>query len=111
MSRFLITTMPMRGHINPTIPIVDRIQKAGHKVLWYTDIKFQPTLNRFNIDIREAKTQFPYEPVDFDLANLSESIYKIKQQVKYVFVDWPICQIEDLENIIKDFKPDIIFTD
>lgn len=36
MSRFLICTLPMPGHVNPGLPIARALTNRGHEVVWYT---------------------------------------------------------------------------
>lgn len=41
MTRFLIGTIPVVGHVNPTLPIERKLVERGHEVWWYAGIGFQ----------------------------------------------------------------------
>lgn len=41
MARFLIGTVPLVGHVNPTLPIARKLVERGHEVWWYTGKLFQ----------------------------------------------------------------------
>ena len=41
MARFLITTMPFVGHVNPGLPVASRLIERGHEVRWYTGRRFR----------------------------------------------------------------------
>ena len=41
MARFLISTMPLDGHINPGLPIARKLVECGHEVWWYSGTSFK----------------------------------------------------------------------
>ena len=41
MSKFLIGTMPITGHVIPLLPVARKLVERGHEVWWYAGKKFQ----------------------------------------------------------------------
>lgn len=41
MARFLISTMPASGHVNPALPLARRLVERGHEVRWHTGTEFR----------------------------------------------------------------------
>ncbi|BAZ12546.1 glycosyltransferase, MGT family protein [Calothrix sp. NIES-4071] len=41
MARFLLTTIPAIGHVNPVLPIARQLVERGNEVCWYTGFGFQ----------------------------------------------------------------------
>ncbi len=41
MARFLISTVPVAGHVSPALPIARKLVERGHEVWWYTGKYFQ----------------------------------------------------------------------
>ena len=111
MMRILVTTMPMRGHVDPTVPIVKELISVGHKVSCYIDGNFKSELEKLGICVIPAKSQFSYNPVDFTFFNFIGASREMIKQGKYVLVDWSIEQYKIIEPEIKKYKPDIILTD
>lgn len=107
----LVTTMPMRGHIEPTVPIAKELASAGHRVSWYVHKEFESRLERLGIHVIRLENRFEYSPVDFTLRNFFEARRRMIAQAKDVFVDWSLEQYEFLDKVIAAHKPDIILTD
>jgi UDP:flavonoid glycosyltransferase YjiC (YdhE family) len=40
MTRILVTTVPITGHVRPALPVVRELVRSGHEVVWYTGAKF-----------------------------------------------------------------------
>jgi hypothetical protein len=40
VARILFTTLPMAGHVRPSLPIAGALVDEGHEVLWYTGRKY-----------------------------------------------------------------------
>jgi UDP:flavonoid glycosyltransferase YjiC (YdhE family) len=41
MARFFIVTFPLAGHVNPALPIVEKLIEHKHEVLWITGRLFK----------------------------------------------------------------------
>lgn len=110
-TNILVTTMPMRGHVEPTVPIVKELASAGHTVYWFIDKGFESRLERLGIRVISTDNWFKYDPVDFTLLNPIGAAKTMIAQANYVLVDWCLQQYQTLDSKIDALGPDIILTD
>ncbi|WP_037365040.1 glycosyltransferase [Nakamurella lactea] len=108
MTRILITTMPMAGHLQPLAPLAARLVADGHDVLWYTGRKYGPAVERTG-----ARFQ-PYAlELDWDDARLYErpagtGLKQLRADIRDVFI-LPIPQhMADLAAVFDEFAPEVI---
>jgi UDP:flavonoid glycosyltransferase YjiC (YdhE family) len=64
MSRFLICTLPMTGHVNPALPVARTLLERGHDVAWYTGRRFQAAIEATGA--RFMPMQRAFDPGDGD---------------------------------------------
>lgn len=115
MSRFLITSMPIRSHVLPATAIARVLIDRGHEVGWYTGRRFKKKVESLGCRF------FPMNlVVDLDHTHIDEiyperaklkGIKQLKWDMKHVFVDAAIIQFEDLTDIQAVFKADVILSD
>ena len=115
MANFIIFTASAPGHINPTIPICRKLVERGHKVVWITSrilkdkvekagARFHPMpekMDRGEMDVYEF---YP------ELAKL-KGIKQIKWYIINVFLDTCYAQIGVIDDILKNFKADVLIGD
>ena len=41
MGKYLFAIWPSIGHVNPGLPIAERLIEKGHEVVWYTSVHFK----------------------------------------------------------------------
>jgi UDP:flavonoid glycosyltransferase YjiC (YdhE family) len=112
MSRFLICTMPLAGHINPALPIASALVRRGHEVWWYTGRTFRAAVEAAGA--RHAPMQaaapagdeafFPKLP---ELSGLAAANWGIKR----AFIDPIPGQVADLRRILAEFPADVLVSD
>ncbi len=115
MARFLIGTVPAVGHVNPLLPIAQQLVQRGHDVRWYTGQRFQP---------RIAATGARYLPmsaaIDFDDRDIDATfpgrkglrgLAQFKWDIKHLFLDAAIGQVQDLTAILRTFPADVLLAD
>src|ERR1700730_3008175 len=73
MTRILITTLPIEGHVRPVLPVATRLCEEGHDVVWYTGRKFQQLVTRtsarfipinMNLDFDESNVDVLHDMKD-----------------------------------------------
>jgi MGT family glycosyltransferase len=115
MARILIATVPFAGHINPFIPIARALRARGHELRWYTGAKYRERVAAAASEV----IGYAHAP-DFDDAQIGEvfptraalrGIAQLKFDMKHVFIDGATGQLRDLQAIVRDFAPDVLFID
>jgi MGT family glycosyltransferase len=112
MTRILITTLPIEGHVRPVLSVATRLIEEGHDVVWYTGRKFQPLVIRtgarfipinINLDFDESNVD-----VLHDMKDKKPGLNGLKKIIGDLFVS-PVPQyVQDLTPIMDDFDPDVI---
>lgn len=117
MTRFLIGTIPVFGHVNPALPIARKLVERGHEVWWYTGKGFQSKV--------EA-TGARYVPISMgldasDLATFPEAwlakrnalkgLAQLRFDLKHFFVDSAVVQLKDCTDILSEFPADVLLSD
>jgi UDP:flavonoid glycosyltransferase YjiC (YdhE family) len=112
MSRFLICTLPMSGHVNPGLPIARVLVERSHDVVWYTGRAFQNAIERTGA--RFAPMQAARDPGDdrffADLPPLG-GLRAANWGIKHSFIDPMPDQVADLQRILADFPADVLLAD
>lgn len=118
MTRFLICTLPVIGHVNPALPIARKLVEHGHEVLWYTGIGFKTKVEATgaghlpirtgNLDISDLTTNAQSL---MEKHNSSKGIEQLKFALKHFFIDSAVAQVKDLTEILKEFSADVILAD
>jgi MGT family glycosyltransferase len=115
MSRYLIATMPITGHVLPALPIARKLVERGHEVAWYTGNKFQgkieatgaryfPMVSGYDFDDADMNTAFPGR------ASV-DGLEQLKFDMKHVFIDAIAGHLQDIENILRGYHADVITGD
>ena len=64
MTRILITTTPVTGHVRPALPLAAQLVAAGHDVTWYTGAKFAHAVSATGADYRPIREALDYDDAD-----------------------------------------------
>lgn len=118
MTRFLIGTIPVIGHINPALPIARKLVERGHEVWWYTGVGFKSQVEAtgaHHLPIRTGSLDISDLTVQaqslMEKNNSLKGIEQLKFALKYFFIDSAIAQVKDLTDILKEFSADVILAD
>ena len=114
MARFLLTTQPIPGHINPMVPIARELVTRRHDVLWYTGKLFRGAVEKTGarfLPMRAAP--------DFDLTDPSvmperhglKGIAQLKFYLQHMLLDSAPGQVEDLADYVARWPVDALFSD
>jgi UDP:flavonoid glycosyltransferase YjiC (YdhE family) len=115
MSKILVASVPLSGHINPAIPLVKMLIDRGHEIIWYSGAFYKE-----NIEATGAKFIPFCRAKDFHDSSISgvfpgiphRSLFRhASYYIKHVFYDNMPGQYSDLLEILKEFPADILLTD
>ncbi len=117
MSRFLVGTIPVLGHVSPMLPIVARLVQRGHEVWWYTGKLFQAQVEALGARFVAMERAIDYSVVDevppewpSQRAKLS-GLAKLRFDLKHFFIDHAVDQVHDYQAILADFPVDLLLSD
>ncbi|RCJ15746.1 hypothetical protein A6S26_34005 [Nostoc sp. ATCC 43529] len=117
MARFLVSTLPAFGHVNPTLPIARKLVERGHEVLWYTGEIFQSRVEATGARYIPMVAAFNYSdsknfPKSFEKKRktLSESAQLIFD-LKHFLIDGALSKVKDYMEILRQFPADVLLCD
>jgi len=118
MAKFLITAWPVLGHINPCLAIAHALGGRGHEVAIYTGEGARAEIEQAGV------TLFPFRRVDGEAYRAAEhpqayaagplarlqGLARMKAGLRAWLVDTLPGQVDDLNEVLPDFRPDLILT-
>lgn len=115
MARFLLCSMPLTGHVGPGLPIARELVERGHEVRWYTGRNFRPEVEATGARFEPLRAARDFDDVDLDTAFPGISgrtgLDAFKYGAKHIFLDPAAGQLEDLRNILAEFRADVLLSD
>jgi MGT family glycosyltransferase len=117
MTRFLIGTIPVIGHVSPAVPIVRELVKRGHEVCWYTGQAFQATVEATGARFAPIRSWLDYSDLNnvppdlMDQRDAVQGIQRLKFDLKNFFINPAVGQVKDLSEILSEFPADILIAD
>ena len=115
MGKFLIITNPSDGHVNPVVPIVRELVRSGHEVKWINGRKFKELVESTGAEFILMHQKF--DRGDADLYDFFPELKKLKgiPMLRFYFKHWlldPVpYYVRQIEEVLKDFKADLIVGD
>jgi UDP:flavonoid glycosyltransferase YjiC (YdhE family) len=115
MSRILIATLPVVGHVAPILPLAAKLVERGHEVAWYTGKNFQSKIEATGARYLPMVVGRDLDDLDKE-ATLAgreklKGIAQIKFDIKFGFIGPMPGHIEDIENILKTYPADVLVGD
>jgi UDP:flavonoid glycosyltransferase YjiC (YdhE family) len=115
VARFLIATLPVRGHVAPMATVVRALADAGHDLVWYTGAVFQKRVQASGAWFVPIASTLDYGDSDYDKhfpgrARLS-GLNRVKFDFKHVFIDAIPGYMQDLGAILDGFPADALLGD
>ena len=116
MARFLFTVWPFTGCVNPQVAVAECLASRGHEIAFYTGSQFRSQIEQ------RGFTFFPYTKLDEKhlndlfwsdnaMGNNWDRPWKLRPQVRSLFLDTVPQQLADMESIMSRWSPDAITTD
>ena len=110
MAKFLVSTMPANGHVNPFFQTVAKLVERGHEVRWHTGSavrdKVEATSARFTPMVHTHDVV--QSTVD---AQQKEGLAAANEAMINLFVAPMLGQLQDYQEILVDFPADALLVD
>lgn len=115
MSRFLMCTMSLDGHVNPGLPIARALVERGHTVWWYTGRRFQAAVEATGARYvaMQSAPDLSDVGVNHDAGDAEPPGFLAKTNwgIKRLFIDPIPGQVADLQRILRDFPADVLLNE
>ena len=113
MARFLFTLWPFPGHVHPNMAVAHALRERGHEVRFYTSSMASSTIEGEGFEL------FPFKKVDENLVTglpdgtraYKKRPFKLKALWRDLLIGTLPSQLEDLDEILSGWKPDVIVCD
>jgi zeaxanthin glucosyltransferase len=104
MSRFLIVTLPLAGHVNPTIGIARELTAAGHEVAWLgSEMVLRPMLGADATILPTGSRLYR--------AQGGQGAAAVKSLWKSFVVPYTRFVLPAVEQAIQTYQPDVLLVD
>ncbi len=115
MPKILVACAAADGHVNPFLSVVSHLVKQGHEIVWMCGRAYQPKIERSGATFLGLPEEF--DPKGMDLYDFKPELKKLKgiAQIKFYIKTWcydmGIPTIDIINELHKDFEPDIYISD
>lgn len=111
MARFLVSTMPAHGHVNPMQAIVRKLVELGHEVRWHTANDFATKVTTLGATFVPMKHAPSFEQLSGKSKGSERGLAAINRDVIRIFVEPTLGQLRDYEEILESFAADVLLYD
>lgn len=115
MARILVATVPLTGHVQPMLLLVQTLVERGHEVTWYAASKFAPAIAKAGARHAPMRASIDWDDVDVEAAlpvlRRKRGLSRVRAQLRAMFIDPMVEQLRDLEAIADAEKFDVIIAD
>lgn len=115
MSKILVATVPLTGHVQPMLLLVQSLVERGHEVTWYAAKKFAPAIAKVGARHAPMRPSIDWDDTDVEAAlpvlRKKRGLSRVRAQLRAMFIDPMVEQLRDLEAIADVLEPDVIIAD
>lgn len=115
MSKILIATVPILGHISPILPLARALVGRGHDVRWCTGRKHAGRITATGAGFVSFVHARDYDDLNFETEFPGRSSLQGIDQLRFdmmrIFIDPAPGQLADIEAITREWQPDVIVAD
>jgi len=115
MSRFLVATMPIPGHVAPFTPLVRKLVDRGHEVVWYGSRFFADKIADTGATFAPIRSTVDFGDGDYDRWFPERTGYSGLKQVvwdfEHIFVGAVEGYVTDLRALAAEHRPDVLLAD
>ncbi|PEZ26493.1 glycosyltransferase [Bacillus thuringiensis] len=109
MAKFLISTMPATGHVNPILTTATKLVEEGHQVVWHSGPAMEGKIKATGASF----VPFKHTPdiIESAIDKQEKGLAAANTAVTSLFVDPMLGQMKDYQEIIKEFPADVLIVD
>ncbi|MEW6422538.1 MAG: glycosyltransferase, partial [Deinococcota bacterium] len=114
MSRILIASQPIHGHVLPLLPIADELVRRGHEVRWYTGRKYAARVRAVGAGFEPFVHARDYDDdfgATFPGRGERTGLRQIRFDIEHVFVGQVGGQLQDLQAVQGAWPADVILAE
>ena len=115
MSRILIASQPIAGHVLPLVPIVQELRVRGHEVRWYTGRKYAAQVEASGAVWEPFIHARDYDDADFGAAfpgrDGQRGLAQLRFDLRQIFVGQIGGQLLDLQEMVRIWPHDLVLAD
>lgn len=115
MSRILIASQPIAGHLMPLLPIAAELVRRGHDLRWYIGAKYAGRAQRLGVPVEPYVQARDYDDAHFG-ATFSgrdelKGLRQIQFDIRHIFVGQIEAQLRDLQAIQTRWPADVVLAE
>jgi MGT family glycosyltransferase len=110
MAKFLISTMPATGHVNPILSTVEKLVERGHQVVWHSGPAMETKIKATGANF----VAFKHTPDVVSDVMAAQELKGINGAIKAIinlFVEPMLGQLKDYQEILENFPADAVIVD
>jgi UDP:flavonoid glycosyltransferase YjiC (YdhE family) len=114
VTRLLLTTMPIPGHVNPMLPIAGELVRRGHEVGWYTGAAFRGAVESSGarwLPIEAGRDLDLTDPAVLPGRHGKRGVAQLAYYLRHLLLDSAPGQVADLERILAAFPARAVLSD
>lgn len=112
MTRLLVATAPLIGHVRPMRVLVEGLTARGHEVMWYTGRAFAPTITAAGARFLPMLAARDWDAAAIDAALRGRrGLTRVKAQLNAMFIAPMVEQLRDLEDALHTLAPELVVSD
>ncbi|MGP8297720.1 glycosyltransferase [Streptomyces inhibens] len=115
MTRVLLATIPITGHVRPALPVAKRLVADGNEVVWYTGKKFEDLVGRTGARFVASSAQLDFDDSRVDVLQSMDDrkpgLAGLKKTIRKLFVESIPGYARDVAPLVDDFRPHVIVAD
>lgn len=113
--RILVATVPLTGHVQPMLLVVQSLIARGHEVTWYGSATFASAIAATGAHFEPMRAARDWDDSDIDAAlpklRGKRGLSRVKTQLHEMFIAPMVDQLRDLEAIVDAKLPAVIVAD
>ena len=115
MAKILVATVPLTGHVQPTLLVVRALVARGHEVVWYGASKFRTTIENTGAVFTPMHRALDWDDAQIEAAlpalQKRRGLARVKAQLIHMFILPMEQQLRDLEALVRQHAPDVVLAD
>lgn len=115
LSRILIASQPIAGHVLPLLPIAQELARRGHALRWYTGRKYAPRVTAAGAEFMPFVHARDFDDADFGATfpgrDRRRGLRQLQYDVRQIFVGGIEGNMDDLRLLQREWPADAVLAD